>query len=353
MNVNDKKLKILFCGLGSIGQRHLRNTITILGENVELLAYRKRNDSPVLNADMSVRENAVLANEYPLTEFTDLQEALNQKPDVVFITNPNTEHLKTAIEAAKHGCHLFIEKPVSHSMAGITELTALVEAKKLKVFVAYQFRYHPAMKQIQDWLNQGLLGSLLSSHIVNAEYLPHWHPYEDYAKTHPVWTSLGGGCYNIQTHELDYALWLFGNPTDVFAIGGKRSNLAGDAADTVDVQMRMHHNNKEFAVHVHLDYLQWPHKRYFEVIGDAGKIEFDYYSNELNLYLLEGRKNEKIDFTSFERNQMFIDELNNFFTAIRKGSETEIDLADGLRSLHLSDAIERSLNSKKVEKFNG
>ena len=83
------KLKLLFVGLGSIGQRHLRNACTLLGDQVELLAYRARGGGPVLNADMSIRANATLESAYPLRTFATLEDALNEWPDAVFITNPH------------------------------------------------------------------------------------------------------------------------------------------------------------------------------------------------------------------------------------------------------------------------
>jgi hypothetical protein len=41
-------VKALFCGLGSIGQRHVRNLRALLGDRVEILAYRQRGLARVL-----------------------------------------------------------------------------------------------------------------------------------------------------------------------------------------------------------------------------------------------------------------------------------------------------------------
>jgi len=172
-------MKALFCGLGSIGQRHLRNLRALRGDSVEVLAYRSRRATPVLNANMSVRAAPdQLESIHNVRSFADLTEALNEKPDMVFITNPNTLHLPVALEAARAGCHLFIEKPVSHALDGVDELSSLVAEKNLVAFVAYQFRFHPGLKLIKRMLDEGRLGNLVGAHIVNGEYLPDWHPYE-------------------------------------------------------------------------------------------------------------------------------------------------------------------------------
>src|SRR5512133_1494007 len=138
-----RDLKVLFAGLGSIGQRHVRNLRAVLGDQVTILAYRSRGQSPVLNPDMTVRPGATLEDTYQIRSFSNLDDALNEGPDAVFITNPNTLHLPVALAAARAGCHLFIEKPIAESLGGLDELVSLVEQKNLVAFVAYQFRFHP------------------------------------------------------------------------------------------------------------------------------------------------------------------------------------------------------------------
>ena len=94
------------------------------------------------------------------------------------------------------------------------------------------------------------LGHLTGAHIVNGEYLPGWHPYEDYRETHPARRELGGGCLRIQTHELDYALWLFGMPRQVFAVGGQLSRLEVNVEDAVDILMQCQDDGRPLPVHI-------------------------------------------------------------------------------------------------------
>ncbi len=67
-------MKYIFCGLGSIGERHLNNLIS-LGEN-DIIAYRKRG-LPLRNVKKDI------------PTYSSLEKALEQKPDVAFITNPS------------------------------------------------------------------------------------------------------------------------------------------------------------------------------------------------------------------------------------------------------------------------
>jgi predicted dehydrogenase len=316
----------------------------IRGNDVEVLAWRARGTSPVLNTDMTVREGADLETTYGVRSFERLEDALAERPSVAFITNPNTLHLPTALAAARAGCHLFIEKPVSHTLDGVDELVREVRERNLVAFVAYQFRFHQGLQLLKRCIDEGRLGRLTSAHIVNAEYLPGWHPYEDYRQTHPARRDLGGGCLNIQTHEIDYALWLFGMPRRVYASGGHLSGLEVDVEDTVDILLDCPRpDGRAFPVHIHLDYLERPPQRVCEVVGDAGKARFDYYANRAETWETKGGDPEIHGFEAFERNQMFLDELKHFFECVEGRATSMIGLDEGLRSVAISVAAKESL----------
>lgn len=341
-------MKVLFAGLGSIGQRHVRNLRTLLGDQVEILAYRANGDSPVLNADMTVKQGAVPETTYNIRSFSNLDDALGEKPDAVFVTNPNSLHLPVALAAAKAGCHLFIEKPLADSLDGVEELIDMVERKNLVAFVAYQFRFHPGLRWIKNLLQEQRLGRLVSAHIVNGEYLPDWHPYEDYRQGHAARRALGGGALRIQTHEFDYALWLFGMPRRVYAVGGHLSGLEIDVEDSVDVLLSCEDRGGLLPVHIHLDYVQRPPQRICEVIGDAGKVQYDFYSNQVVMHDLQARTTQQVHFNGFERNQMFLDELRHFVDCLRGETQPIVDLRESVRSLRFSLLADESLRTGSV-----
>jgi predicted dehydrogenase len=342
-------MKVLFCGLGSIGQRHLRNLRTLMDDKVEVMAYRQTRHVPVLTGDMGAQPGRDLESTYGIRSFDNLGDALSEHPNVAFITNPNTLHVPTAAAAARAGCHLFIEKPLSHSLEGVHELIETVKSKRLVAFVAYQFRFHPGIKLVKSLIDKDRFGNLAAAHVVNGEYLPDWHPYEDYRGTHPARRELGGGCLNIQTHELDYAHWFFGMPRRLYACGGHLSGLEVNVEDSVSVLMDCG-SDKPLPVHVHLDYVQRPPQRRCEIIGDKGKAIFDYYANRVDLHDTETGEGKTKAFDDFERNQMFVDELEHFLRCVRGEEAPLVDLEEGLKSLLISAAAAESLRSETAVK---
>ena len=143
-------MKILMIGLGSIGQRHLRNIKRVLGNEAEILAYRVRGLQRTFSDTMQIRENVSLEEEFGITSYGDLDEALQQKPDLAFITNPTNMHIPCAIKCAKAGCHLFLEKPLSDSLDGVEELLQIARETHLVAWVGYQNRYHLCVQRMKE-----------------------------------------------------------------------------------------------------------------------------------------------------------------------------------------------------------
>ncbi len=119
-------MKILVTGLGSIGQRHVRNLIQLYGDTIELSAYRTRGRDLVLDDSMTATFGTQPEEAYNIKTYKSLGRSLAEKPDAILVTNPNNLHMPTALSAAKQGCHLFIDKPLSDSLEGVSELQQIV-----------------------------------------------------------------------------------------------------------------------------------------------------------------------------------------------------------------------------------
>ena len=117
-------MKILIAGLGSIGRRHLRNFQALNAGEFVLLRSRR--------STLPDDELAGLPTEQNLTEALQ-----NHNPDIVVVSNPTSLHLDVAIPAAEAGCHLLLEKPISHTMDRVSTLAEIVGQQDLKVLVGF------------------------------------------------------------------------------------------------------------------------------------------------------------------------------------------------------------------------
>ena len=92
-------MKAVIVGYGSIGKRHCRNLSKLKNIQCLVVTNRKRVKLPSKN----------------FQKFNSLDDCLKINPDVAFITNESSKHVKTAIKLANAGCHIFVEKPLSHN----------------------------------------------------------------------------------------------------------------------------------------------------------------------------------------------------------------------------------------------
>src|SRR5262249_28308299 len=158
--------EILIAGLGSIGRRRLASLRALQWPHIRL--YR---------TGRSTLSDAELAG-FPVD--SDLSTALARCPLAVIVSNPSALHVPLALDAARAGAHLFIEKPLSHDLTGVAELDSLVAKSGLTALVGFQLRFNPGWRQMRAWLRAGAIGTVVSAQVHWGEYLPDMHPWEDY-----------------------------------------------------------------------------------------------------------------------------------------------------------------------------
>ncbi len=342
-------MKVLFIGLGSIGQRHLRNLLTIR-KDLQIFAYRTSMSVPLLSENNEVIQENTQKDFFNITEFNCLEDSLNIEPNMIFICNPTSMHIETLLKVIKSKAYIFIEKPLSHNSKNIKEII-LNEANEgnNRIYVGYQFRFHPCIIEAKKIIDKGLLGNIINASFFHGEYLPDWHKYEDYRNSYAAKEDLGGGALLTLIHEFDMILNFFSIPRKLFAIGGHLSQLDLDVEDSVQVLMECEKYKKNFPVNVSLDYLNWPPKKEFIINGDLGNITCDLIKNK---FIFNKRKTREIiinNYSEFERNDMFISQIKHFFELSESKTIPKIDLRTAFNSLKIALAAKRSLKTGNVE----
>lgn len=319
-------MKILIAGFGSIGRRHFHNLLA-LGER-DILFYR---------SGRSTLPDDELEG-YPVE--TDLQAALSHRPQAVIVANPTALHLDVAIPAAEAGCSLLLEKPISHTLDRLPELQAALRSSGAQVFVGYQFRFHPGLRQVKRLVEEGAVGRLVSVRAHWGEYLPGWHPWEDYRQGYSARQDLGGGVVLTLCHPLDYLRWLFGEVASLWAFTGQLSDLGLSVEDTAEIGLRFFGGALGS---LHLDYCQRPPSHHLEMIGTRGVIRWDNAGDAVQLYRASDDQWSSFSVPAgFERNIMFLDQMRHFLAVARGEAKPLCTLDDGLQALRLALAANLS-----------
>jgi len=317
-------VKFLIAGLGSIGRRHLRNLIT-LGESDIILLRSGRATLPDGELEGYLVE-------------TDLQTALRRhKPQAVIVANPTALHLDVAIPAAQTGCAILLEKPASHSTERLEILQHAAKRSGARVLMGFQFRFHPALQRAKELMSSGELGRLISADVHFGEYLPAWHPWEDYRKGYAARAELGGGVVLTQCHALDYLPWLIGPARSLWAFTAQLGDLEINVEDTAKIGMRF---DDGALAGLHLDLNQQPPAHDVEIIGTQGLLQANLIDGMTRIYRIHSKEWEAFPpATGWERNHMFMEEMRHFVAITRAEVEPIAPLEDGMRVQRLIEAI--------------
>ena len=334
-------MRILVAGLGAIGQRHARNLRAICGDGLELLAYRRRRLPHVITETLQRDDTRNVETDLGLTVFDNLDAALEARPDAVFVCTPSSGHLEIAQRAADAGCHLFIEKPISNTLEGLEHLRETVAAKRLVALVGCQWRYHPAVQWLREVLQAAALGPLVRAEIDYGEYLPDWHPYEDYRTSYAARADLGGGVVLTQIHDYDLAWWLFGPPRTVTATGGHSSDLEIDVEDTVEARLE----GGALPVTIRQSIASRPPRRTVTVDGENGSITVDLLAGRVSS---DPRLISAGAFADYQRNQMFVEEARHFCACVSGQETPAVPLDDGIAVLRLALAVKDAMRTGRA-----
>jgi predicted dehydrogenase len=318
---------ILIAGLGSIGRRHLANLRALGWPHLRL--YR---------TGRSTQSDAELAG-IPVEH--DLATALARQPAAVIVSNPSALHVPLALEAARAGAHLLIEKPLSNDMTGVGELESLVAAGGLTALVGFQLRFNPGLRQIRTWLHAGAIGTVVSAQVHWGEYLPGMHPWEDYRVGYAARAELGGGVLLTLCHPFDYLRWLIGELTDVSAVESRSDSLRLSVDTCVDVTARFACGA---SAHVHLNFVERPANHQLTVIGTEGTITWNHADSAVHRYsTADSRWETRLVPDGFEREWMFFDEMRHFLKCLGGEEQPLSTLADGRAALEVTLAAKRAL----------
>jgi predicted dehydrogenase len=312
-------MKFLIAGLGSIGRRHLKNLIALGQNDIILLRAQK---STMGDDDLKA---------FPME--TDIQKALAHEPRAVIVSNPTALHMNVAIPAAEAGCALFIEKPLTHNPDDLQPLERILIERKNIVLSGFQYRFNPGLRKVNQLLVDCEIGKPLFFTCHWGEYLPDWHPWEDYRNSYAARKKMGGGVVLTLCHPFDYMLWLFGEVTSLFAVTDKVSSLELDVEDSANAILNFKSN---ITGHLHLDYFRRPVRHDLEITCTDGVIYWDHANSSVKVTRADRSEDQFPAPIGFERNQMFLDEMRHFINLVDGKEQNVCDFQDGKKALELA-----------------
>ena len=318
---------VLVRGTGSIGFRHLSVLRDQLG--VETLAM------PVRTA----RGNELAKSGFEIV--ATLEQAASRRPSCSVVATDTARHLEDAEELLRFG-DVLVEKPLAPTVVGIAALETAARANGRAVYVAFHLRFDPALCAFARRLPE--IGALFSVRIECGSYLPGWRPDRDYRLSYSA-RAADGGVLRDLAHDLDYAIWLFGRPDEVFCTMSNRNILGIEAEETADL---IWEGRAGVPVSLHLDYVSRVPRREMSASGEHGRLTWDALEGTVTLE--RAGAGSDVEHLVPDRNATLARELRAFVDGEESGRDQLATLAEGAEVVAVSDAARRSAASGKLEK---
>jgi UDP-N-acetylglucosamine 3-dehydrogenase len=249
--------------------------------------------------------------------------------DVIDICLPVTLHRQYAVEALKHGKHVFCETPVCFNTEDALAMKEAVQRYGRRILVNQFIKFDPAYKYLYETTSKEKYGKLLAFTLKR--------------ETSPLWGDLG--LHSISTilmiHELDFVTWLLGSLEEYFVWGtdGGRSEQA-----LVRTHFQKTNVSAEIVVSSQMP-TGYPFSVGYEAYFEQGKLVYQE-SDDMN-GTVEG---SLIEYTSAGKQQLLLEQANPFEKSIthalqclEEGSTSIIELDYALQAMELAIKIEKRL----------
>ncbi|NEW08514.1 Gfo/Idh/MocA family oxidoreductase [Paenibacillus sp. SYP-B3998] len=320
-------MSYLVIGLGSMGKRRVRDLIAL-------------SEDQVLGFDLREDRRREVANRFGIVTFDSVEQALQHNLKAIIISTPPDLHMRYAHLAADLNIPFFTEASVTKE--GMLELIGKLKAKPDLVSApSCTMRFHPAVALLRQIVKDRMLGENCFFTYHSGQYLPDWHPYEDYRQFY-VSRRETGGCREIVPFEWIWLTSLFGEISKGISMKRKVSSLDVDIDDVYQMVLEFENGIQG---QVTVDVVSRMATRTFALIGEKGTARWNFFDSALEVYDGERQVTKRLPITSgdrlFEYEDMYVSEMCAFLQALAGGNPFPHDYPTDLSLLEKLERLEQ------------
>lgn len=300
-------MKVLIIGLGSIAKKHIK-AIKDIDPSAELYALRSGSGSEQY-------EN--VKNVFSIEECPEI--------DFIIISNPTAFHADAIKKVASLKKPLFIEKPPFHTLENVNEILNLVSENQLKTYTAFNLRFLDCLKYVKKNIQ---IRKVQEVNVYCGSYLPAWRSNTNYKNNYSANAELGGGAHLDLIHELDYVLWIFGQPLEVRSIKRSKSKIDIKAVDYANYALIYN----DFVVNIILNYYRRDAKRTCELVFDDMTWNVNLLKNNIT-----NAENNTVVFQSEQTGlDTYKDQMDYFLKNISSNEMLSNTLSESVNTLKIA-----------------
>ncbi len=215
-----------------------------------------------------------VAEEIGCDAASSLNELVSREDvDAVIVATPNYLHKEPVIEAAKHGKHVFCEKPIALSYKDCDDMVKACEENNVIFMAGHIMNFFNGVHHAKELINDGVIGKVLYCHSARNG----WEDEQDSISWKKIREKSGGHLYH-HIHELDCVQFIMGGmPKQVTMTAGNvahKGEKFGDEDDMLFINMEF--EDGRFAVLEWGSAFHWP-EHYVLIQGTKGAIKLDMF----------------------------------------------------------------------------
>jgi predicted dehydrogenase len=277
----------------------------------------------------------------------DSLTALLADVDAISCTTPTDVHYEIVMAAARAGKHVVCEKPLARTLAQGREMVAACRAAGVKLLVGQVVRFFPEYDRAKRAVEAGMIGRpavLRFSRCVSQPRLNENNWFVDFARS-------GGPILDLMVHDFDFARWVAGEVTRVYA----RSLRYTHPAAGVDHALVILTHAGGALTHVEGSWAYPPtFATAFEIAGSEGLLTFDAETSAPIKFLRHKPADQTIPEVPLPSNPLresqYVTEIKAFYQAIAADAPVRVSDTDGLAALQIAlAAIESAQTGRAVE----
>ncbi len=253
--------------------------------------------------------------------------------DAVYIATPPHMHHFYTLEAARHGKHVYVEKPMATTVQECREMKDACKANGVKLFVAYYRRGQEKFRKIKETVESGEIGQVRSFQYTYACPVPAFNKERSWLLSKK---EAGGGLlYDIGSHMVDTLQFVLG---DISMAAGISANIS-KAYDVFDVTSGFLRFTNGVQGALQLSFHALESRDEAVIYGSEGSLRFSIMDMEPIVLLKDGRE-ERIAFEPLMHVQMpYIQHVVRILQGLEEGDTTG---AYGLRTQEILETFEES-----------
>lgn len=261
---------------------------------------------------------------------TDIDDImLDSTIDVIDICLPSNLHRQYAVEALKHGKHVFCETPVCFNLEDALAMKDTEQLYDSRILVNQFIKFDPAYKYLYEATHNEKYGKLISLNLKR--------------ETPPLWGDLGlhAIATKLMIHELDFVTWMLGT-MQLHSVWGSD----GGKSDQALVRAIFERTNVSVEIVVSSQMpTSYPFSVGYEAYFEQGKLVYQESDN------MNGAvESSLIEYTNVGKQELLLDPVNPYEKSLEhalqslvEGSSSIIELVHAIQALELAICIEKKL----------